>query len=90
MEIEAVKERKVLVKTSPGMFSNEVIATLGVADGSTVSFFVDKSLLIERKEESAFLKLPLVKRHEVQEIDVVALPVETIETGARWIELALG
>ncbi|WP_157376601.1 hypothetical protein [Burkholderia ubonensis] len=83
------EEREVVVATAPGMFSNEVLASLAVADGSTVSFLIDRALLVQHSEALALLRLPLAKRHRERECDVVMLPVETLETGARWIELPL-
>ncbi|KVO10108.1 hypothetical protein WL51_02590 [Burkholderia ubonensis] len=71
------------------MFSSEVLASLAIADGSTVSFLIDRSLLVQQSEALALLKLPLAKRHRERECDVVMLPVETLETGARWVELPL-
>ena len=79
-------KRWVTVTTSEGMFSSERAVSLTLADGKQVSFFADNSL-IQRDEGRELLQVTLVSTDEAHRRDVVLLPVETFETGSRWVEV---
>ena len=82
-------KRWVTVTTSEGMFSSECAVSLTLANGKQVSFFADHSLL-QRDEGRERLQVTLVSTDDAHRRDVVLLPVETFETGSRWVEVPAG
>lgn len=78
--------RWVTVSTSDGMFSSEYAVELTLADGTQVSCFVDKSLVIEQSGKFR-LKTTQVSSDLQRGIDLILLPVETFETASRWVEI---
>ena len=86
MENPPFKERWVAASVSPGMFDSEYAVELALANGSEVSFFVDKSLIVERGGKF-FLKVAKLTSASTPDKDLVLLPVETFETFSRWVEV---
>ena len=80
------KEHWIPVQTSNGMFSSEYAVMLETADGSPVSFFIDKNLVKEEKG-NAQLKVVLVGSKPSENRELVMLPTETFETSSRWVEI---
>ena len=78
----------ITVKTSKGMFSNEYAVELKLANGYLVSFFADKTLFKQEKDDFK-LKVTLIKKDIKQRIANVLLPIETFETQNRWVEVPL-
>ena len=72
------------IETSTGMFSSEYMASLRTADGSQVSFFVDKSKVQESPHGN---KLEVTLVSTSAERNTVLLPTEAFETSSRWVEL---
>jgi hypothetical protein len=76
----------ITVETSPGMFSTENAVSLKLANGKTVTFFADKTL-VRQQQGKSFLKVTLVDRNLAKHIDRVLLPTETFETASRWVDV---
>ncbi len=72
------------VTIDDGMFSTEFSIQLKLANGTMVSFFADKTLLVENNG-TWFLKTSCIDT--VGHNKLVLLPVEPIETANRWVEV---
>ena len=84
---DLIKDDLIPVDTSSGMFSTEYAVSLNTANNQQVSFFVDKTLIEKRGEES-FLKVKSYSNNECGGKKKIFLPTETIETDSRWIEIS--
>lgn len=76
----------VAIEKSEGMFSSEYAVILPTADGTKVSFFVDKSLVKEEGGASS-LKVRVINAATAQHAARVLLPTETFETATRWVDV---
>lgn len=68
-----------------GMFSNELAVEVTIKD-KTVSFFADKSLIMEIKDEPHVL-VTLIGDNGEPNHKTILLPSESFETGSRWLSI---
>ena len=78
------KDCLIPVTISDGMFASEYSIELKLADGTLVSFFADKNLVVNKNNEW-FLKTAFVDQRGQNTL--VLLPVEPFETQSRWAEV---
>lgn len=82
------KELWIPVHTSAGMFSTERAVSLKLADGRSVSFFVDASQIRSESNGEGELRVTLVESNTRDRSKRVLLPTETFETSSRWADIA--
>jgi hypothetical protein len=81
--------RFIPVKTSLGMFSDELSVSIQLVTGNTVSLFADKNLLIDDGNGNSLLETMLVSEDIELKKQTVLLPTETFETASRYVEVHL-
>jgi hypothetical protein len=68
-----------------GMFSSEVAVEISV-EGTSVSLFVDKSLIVTR-HGATYLRATFAGENGKPENRTILLPSESFETGSRWLSV---
>jgi hypothetical protein len=87
--MDNTNEYWIRVKASSGMFSNESVVSLLLANGEKVSIFVDNSLIKKANNGDILLKVRLIQNLPKENKKLVLLPTEPIENySSRWAEIA--
>ncbi len=81
-----MKETWIPVGITEGMFSNELIAEVKLANGNNVSLFADKDV-VKNNGDKNYLKVFATVKLDKIETRTVLLPTEAFETSSRWIEV---
>jgi len=67
-----------------GMFPTEVSVRIHTAEGTTVSFFTDRSLLVQKDEKQSVKATRLSTEGP---ISLCLLPSEDTDSGSRWVRV---
>jgi len=81
-----LKESWIPVGVTEGLFSDELIAKVKLANGENVSLFADKDV-VKHNGDKNYLKVFATVKLEKVETRTVLLPTEAFETSSRWIEV---